>query len=180
MKLHMALALATVAFAHKGNAQNLIPFNSGFELGSPAGWYMWIDEKSQGNASFESTDEEAHSGSYSLRFDVKREAREFWQIGLIPPKWDAKPYTRYRVHFWAKGSGPLKVGATDVDKGYAWLGGFDANVSGGQWTEVSGEISTSSQSGTGRVSVALELGNASGRFYFDDMAIEEIGPLPAQ
>jgi len=180
MKIHMALALAVTALAQYGKAQNLIPYNSGFELGSPAGWYMWIDERSQGNASFESTDKEAHSGAYSLRFEVKREAREFWQIGLIPPKWNVKPYTKYRVSFWVKGSGPLKVGALDVDKGYAWLGGFDADVSGTQWTEVSGEISTSSQSGNDKVSVALELGKAPGTFFFDDAAIEEIGPIPAK
>lgn len=166
--------LAGISSAPK--AQNLIPFNAGFELGSPAGWYMWIDERSSGNASFQTVEKDAHTGGYALQFDVKRPTREIWQISLNIPQWAVKPATRYRVKFWAKGPGSLRVNFTDAEKDYAWMGGFGSDISPTQWTEVQGEIATTSQSGKGKVSVGVNMGLVPGSYLFDDFSIEEIGP----
>lgn len=169
----LAIALTLLATATV-RAENLIPFNSGFELGSPAGWYMWIDEKSTGNASFQTTEKDPHSGSYALQFDVKRAPKEAWQIALSLPQWTAKPATRYRLKFWAKGPGPIKVNSSDTDKNYAWMSGFSADLSPTQWTEVSGEIATTTQSGKGKVSVSVGLGQTAGTYFLDDFSVEEI------
>ena len=168
--------LAALGLAQASHAQNLIPFNSGFELGSPAGWYMWIDEKSGGNASFETVDKDAHSGGYALKFDVKRATREVWQIALNVPQWTAKPATHYRLTFWAKGPGAFKVNVTDVEKSYAWMTGFDASVSPTQWTKVEGEFSTTTQAGTNKVNISIGLGQNTGTYAFDDFDLEEVGP----
>lgn len=175
MNLRTILVLsAALGFARAEAAQNLIPFNPGFELGSPAGWYMWIDEKGTGNASFETVDKEAHSGTYALKFDVKRAAGYQWQIALNIPEWPAKPATRYRLGFWAKGPGAFQVDIKDVDKRYAWMGKIDASASPTQWTHVTGEFSTTTQSGLGKVALALSLGLNVGTFTFDDFEIVEI------
>ena len=173
----LVFALVVLAgFATAARAENLIPFNHGFELGSPAGWYMWIDEKTSGNASFQTTDKEARSGGYALEFNVKRSTREIWQIGLTIPKWDAQPNTRYLVKIWAKGPGPIKINASDAGRDYAWMGGFGANLSPSQWTEVSGEVVTTSQSGNGKVSITIGVGQVVGAYYFDDASVEVLGP----
>ena len=174
MNLRTLLILtAALGFARAG-AQNLIPFNSGFELGSPAGWYMWIDEKSTGNASFETVDKDTHSGAYALKFEVKRAAAYPWQIALSIPQWTAAPATRYRLSFWAKGPGALKVNISDVDKNYAWMGSIDGSVSPTQWARVTGEFSTTTQSGKGKVGLAIGIGQNVGTFIFDDFEIVEI------
>lgn len=165
-----------VGLAAGAGAENLIPFNNGFELGSPAGWYMWIDEKSSGNASFQTVDKDAHSGGYALEFNVKRSTREIWQIGLTFPKWNVQPNTRYLVKIWAKGPGPIKINASDAGKDYAWMGGFGGNLSPSQWTEISGEVVTTSQTGNGNVSLTIGMGQAVGSYFFDDASIEAIVP----
>ena len=137
---------------------------------------MWIDERSGGNASFQTTDKESHSGGYALEFDVKRPTREVWQIALSLPQWTAKPNTRYRLKFWAKGPGPVKVNASDTDKDYAWMGGYGADLSAAAWTEISGEVVTTTQSGKGKVSIAVGLGQVAGAYFFDDFSVEEIAP----
>jgi len=175
MNLRTLLVLtAALGFARAGEAQNLIPFNSGFELGSPAGWYMWIDEKSTGNASFETVDKDAHSGAYALKFDVKRASGQPWQIALSIPQWQASPAAHYRLTFWAKGPGAVKVNISDVDKNYAWMGSIDGSASPAQWTRISGEFSTTTQSGKGKVALAIGVGQNVGTFYFDDFELTEV------
>ena len=175
MNLRTLLILTSaLGFARAGAAQNLIPFNSGFELGSPAGWYMWIDEKSTGNASFETVDKDAHSGAYALKFDVKRAAGYPWQIALNVPQWQVKPATPYHLSFWVKGSGAFKINITDVDKKYAWMGSIDASASPSQWTHVTGDFATTTQSGMGKVSLSIGLGQNVGTYLFDDFEIVEI------
>jgi hypothetical protein len=172
---NLLILTAALGFARVG-AQNLIPFNPGFELGSPAGWYMWIDEKGTGNASFETVDKDAHSGTYALKFEVKRAAGYPWQIALNIPQWPAKAATRYHVGFWAKGPAAFKIHITDVDKKYAWMGDIDASASPTQWTRVSGEFSTTTQSGMGKVNLSIALGQAVGTYVFDDFEIVEVDP----
>jgi hypothetical protein len=175
MSLRTLLVLtAALGFARAGQAQNLIPFNPGFELGSPAGWYMWIDEKGTGNASFETVDKDAHSGAYALKFEVKRAAVYPWQIALSIPQWPAAPATRYRLTFWAKGPGALKVNISDVDKNYAWMGSIEGSVSPTQWTRISGEFSTTTQSGKGKVGLAIGIGQNVGTYTFDDFELTEV------
>lgn len=170
------LGLVT-GLASASGAENLIPFNSGFELGSPAGWYMWIDEQSGGNASFQTIDKDVHSGANALEFEVKRATREVWQISLSLPQWVAKPSTRYRVKFWAKGPGPLKVNASDAGNNYAWMGGYSAVLTpGADWMEVVGDVVTTTQSGKGKVSLGVGLGQVAGKYVFDDFSVEELGP----
>lgn len=174
----LVFAFAILAgFASGVRAENLIPFNEGFELGSPAGWYMWIDEKTSGNASFQTVDKNVHSGGYALEFDVKRSTRDIWQIALSIPKWKAQPNTRYLVKIWAKGPGAVKINASDTDRNYAWMGGFGTNLSPTEWTEVSGEVVTTTQSGDGKVSLAIGVGQAVGKYYFDDVSVEALGPV---
>jgi hypothetical protein len=174
MNLRILLILtAALGFARAGQAQNLIPFNSGFELGSPAGWYMWIDEKSTGNASIETVDKDAHSGTYALKFEVKRASGYPWQIALNVPQWPVKPSTRYNLSFWVKGPGSFKINVTDVDKKYAWMGGIDATATPSQWTRVMGEFSTTTQSGPGKVNLSIGLGQNVGTYLFDDFEITE-------
>jgi hypothetical protein len=175
MKL-LILALGLLATASQAGT-NLIPFNSGFELGSPAGWYMWIDEKSGGNASFQTVDQGAHTGTWALEFDVKRPTRDVWQMALSMPQWTAKPLMRYQVRFWAKGPGPVKVSVSDAEKDYAWMGGFGADLTPNNWTEVVGELVTTTQSGKGKVAISVGLGSVAGKYLLDDFSIEEIGPL---
>jgi len=177
MNLRTLLILtAALGLARVGQAQNLIPFNPAFELGSPAGWYMWIDEKGTGNASFETVDKDAHSGTYALKFEVKRAAGYPWQIALNIPQWQVKPNSHYRLGFWVKGPGPFQVDIKDVDKNYAWMGKIDGTPSPSQWTHVSGEFSTSTQSGLGKVLLAISLGLNVGTFTFDDFEIVEVDP----
>jgi hypothetical protein len=177
MKLrHLLILTAALGLARVGQAQNLIPFNPGFELGSPAGWYMWIDEKGTGNASFETVDKDAHSGVYALKFDVKRAAGYPWQISLNIPQWPAKPESHYRLSFWAKGPGAFKIHITDVDKKYAWMGDIDASASPTQWTHVTGDFNTTTQSGLGKVSLAISLGQSVGSYEFDDFEVVEVDP----
>ena len=175
MNLRTLLILtAALGFARAQAAQNLIPFNPGFELGSPAGWYMWIDEKGYGNASFETVDKDAHSGTYALKFEVKRAAGYPWQIALNIPQWPAKVATHYRLTFWAKGPGAFRVDIKDVDKNYAYMGQIDASASPTQWTRISGEFSTTTQSGLGKVGLAISMGLNVGTFTFDDFEITEV------
>lgn len=173
---NLLILTAALGFARAGAAQNLIPFNPGFELGSPAGWYMWIDEKGTGNASFEIVDKDAHSGAYALKFDVKRAAGYPWQIALNIPQWPARPAARYRLSFWVKGPGPFKVNISDVDKNYAWMGAIEASATPAQWTRVSGEFGTTTQSGQGKVNLSIGLGQNVGSYTFDDFEIVEVEP----
>lgn len=169
-----AIALAGLSgFARA--ADNLIPFNANFELGSPAGWYMWIDEKSGGNASFEAQDKDVHGGAWALKFAVKRSTPQPWQIQLTLPQWTAKPNTRYKLSFWAKGPGGITVGATDADKDWSYIGGFQPTLSP-TWTLVSGEFTTGAQSGKGKVGLGIGLGGLTGDYLVDDVVLEEIAP----
>lgn len=173
MNLRTVLILTAALGFTRAGAQNLIPFNSGFELGSPAGWYMWIDEKGTGNASFETVDKDAHSGTYALKFEVKRAAGYPWQVALNVPQWPVKPATAYHLSFWVKGPAPFKINVTDVDKKYAWMGGIDAAATPGQWTHVTGAFNTTTQSGMGKVNLSIGLGQTVGTYTFDDFEITE-------
>lgn len=168
------LALATIiGMASTSLAQgNLLALNSGFELGSPAGWYMWIDEISGGNAMFQ-TVEPGRSGGHSLQMTVKRPTREVWQIQLNLPKWEAKPNTFYRLTFWAKGPGPVRVSVTDPARNWAYLGGFDA-APGPEWTRVSGEFNTTTQIGSGSIGLSVGMGKMPGVYHLDDFFLEEV------
>ncbi len=169
LSLACLFALASAASAQT----NLITLNPGFELGSPAGWYMWIDENSGGNALFE-TVVASHSGAYALQMTVKRSTPEIWQIQMNVPKFEAKANTRYRLTFWAKGPGSVKVTATDVAKNYAWMGSFDSNL-GPDWTKVSGEFTTRDQAGSGAVGLGVAMGKQAGVYLLDDFDLEEVG-----
>jgi hypothetical protein len=172
-KTKLTLALVT-ALVGAGSAQNLVTLNPGFELGSPAGWYMWIDEHSRGNAVFE-TVEGGHTGAYALKMTVKTATREPWQIQMTLPKWDAQPNSRYRLTFWAKGPGPVRVNFTDATKNYAYITGFDTPLTS-EWTKVTGEFNTADQSGSGAVGVAVGMGAKTGEYFLDDFSVEVVGP----
>ena len=128
---------------------------------------------SAGNASFETVDKDAHSGPYALKFDVKRAAGYLWQIALNVPQWPVKPSTQYHLSFWVKGPGVFKVNITDVEKKYAWMGGIDASASPSTWTHVTGDFSTTTQSGMGKVNLSIGLGQSVGTYFFDDFEITE-------
>jgi len=166
-----------VAVAIKAQGPNLITLNPGFELGSPAGWYMWIDEQSAGNAVFE-TVEGGHTGGYALQMTVKRPTREIWQIQMNLPEWEAKANTRYRLTFWAKGVAPVRVTVTDATKNYAYMTGFDGTLTA-EWTKVTGEFTTGEQTGKGSVHVGVGMGRQAGAYQFDDFVVEEVGPAAA-
>lgn len=155
-------------------APNLIPFNSDFELGSPAGWYMWLDEKGGGNASFETQDAVAHTGRYALKFQVRKASMQEWQVQLTAPAWEVKPNSRYRLSFWIKGPGPVRVSTTDAAKNWAWMGGFLGSANNTGWSQVTGEFTTTTQQGKGKVGVAVCMGATAGDYFLDDFQLEEI------
>lgn len=104
--------------------ENLLP-NSSFEKGSlnkpelPEGWDIILDKKDDIQASMKRTDEESHTGNYSLRWEVRGNNRGGWGVvahvkgGYIP----LKPNTTYIISFWCK--------VLDVEKDrfgpYLWL-----------------------------------------------------------
>lgn len=169
-------------------SENLLP-NSGFEetdKGIPIGWQkINVQEGIEGDIS-EISQEDVHSGSYSLHIYKKSKTKSSFKIsyGGWKPLIKAKPNKKYKISGWIKGKGDAAkcIQLVFFDKNwevpkdkkyYVILTTYGTH----DWKEVSGVIVSPPETCYAGVSIYLYGGEGEG--YFDDLKLiemEEVEP----
>ncbi len=149
-------------------AANLYPTGD-FE-GVTTSWkkFLQTGTTAAGTLTFQGT--EVHAGAKAAQFEVTAASTENWHAQLQFPTVTLEAGKVYTLTFWAKGDASIHVGVSN--QAYDYLTGFTFSLTP-QWKLYSGTVI-----GDGTLRrINAYVGLATGNYYFDDIALEEIGSL---
>jgi endo-1,4-beta-D-glucanase Y len=158
-------------------ANNLLP-NPGFEDGTQS----WKVQPNGGaELALETNATAANTGSLGAQVHVTTVTGDDWHAQLqLPNTWTAKSGQEYTVGFYAKSENTVSIQvaiqggppASDYKSGTNYTVGND-------WRYIE-HVFTADEEGVGAIQINIFVGNATGKYFFDDFSlVESGGALPA-
>jgi len=153
---------------------NLLPVNSGFELGTSGG----ISTLATGgaNATFV-TDADAFEAKKSLRINVTNLSGQFWNIQVYTNSMKTVVDHNYVISFWAKANNGQKIDVKMADTfNNAWTNGEKQFTLTNQWKRYFLET-TSNVTGTNSALLTFMMGRSIGDYWLDNIVIADMDTL---